>query len=119
MGTLRKSPALRCLSGERWWVFGSICSVMRYTSSATIHPFEVGCERLSVSVPTPGHQVDDDDESLGPDLFERADLLQRRDGDPVGDVLRWDDALEGVVGIPEQQWRDLLPHLTWRSSCDP
>ncbi|MFE5936694.1 hypothetical protein ACFQ69_15015 [Streptomyces sp. NPDC056470] len=23
------------------------------------------------------------------------------------------------LSIPEQQWRDLLPHLTWRPSCDP
>ncbi|MFE2562163.1 hypothetical protein ACFXGT_40425 [Streptomyces sp. NPDC059352] len=106
------------MSGERWRVFPSIC-IGDAVHVVRDHPFEVGCERLSVSVPTPGHQVDDDDESLGPDLFERVDLLQRGDGDPVGDVLRWDDALEGVVGIPEQQWRDLLPHLTWRLSCDP
>ncbi|MET9675610.1 hypothetical protein ABZY68_21310 [Streptomyces sp. NPDC006482] len=82
------------LAGLPLDLFGDAVHVVRD------HPFEVGCVRLTVPVPTAGHQVDDDDESLGRGLFERADLLQRGDGDPLGDVIRWDDILEGVVGHP-------------------
>ncbi|MFJ5831743.1 hypothetical protein [Streptomyces sp. NPDC093089] len=64
------------------------------------HPFEVGCERFTVPVPAPGHQVDDDDERLGGDLLEGVDLLHGGNGDPSGDVLRRDNTPEEGVGCP-------------------
>ncbi|WP_329594803.1 hypothetical protein OG298_38350 [Streptomyces sp. NBC_01005] len=64
------------------------------------HSFEVGREHLTVPVPAPGHQVDDDYESFVPDPFEGVDLFQGGDRDSVGDVLRRDNALEGIIADP-------------------